>query len=142
VPAASRRCGPPSTSRYCGLNQSFIKIGASFFGGTGAGANSAGRGRGSGVDDGVWRCRGESVSPKWFNQAAIADSGDGASGGAAGVAWAWAEAKANSKKDRENATVFSAVIWIIFAPTLPSVVYGRLTGNRAMLRRNPRPPSV
>jgi hypothetical protein len=36
---------------------------------------------------------------------AIADSGDGASGAAA-----WAEAKANSKKDRENVAVFNAVI--------------------------------
>ena len=104
--AASRRPGPSSTSRCYGLNQSFIKTGASFFGGTGAGASSAGRGRGSGVDDG--RCGGAPVSPKWFNQVAIADSGDGASGGAAGVAWAWAEA--NSKKDRENAVVFSEVI--------------------------------
>jgi hypothetical protein len=50
------------------------------------------------------------VSPKWFNQVAIVDSGDGASGDAAGVPWAWAEAKANSKKDRENVAVFNAVI--------------------------------
>ena len=92
------------------LNQSFIKTGASFFGETGAGPSSAGRGRGSGVDDGVWRCGGAPVSPKWFNQVAIADSGDGASGGAAGVARAWAEAKASSKKDRENAALFNRVI--------------------------------
>jgi hypothetical protein len=86
--------------------KSFIRIGSSFFGGTGAEASSAGRGRGSGVDDGVWRCGGAPVSPKWFNQVAIADSGDGASGAAA----AWAEAKANSKKDRENVAVFNGVI--------------------------------
>ena len=143
----SRRFPPPWSveySRCYDLNQSFIKTGASFFGETGAGPSSAGRGRGSGVDDGLPRCGGVPASPKWFNQVAIAESGDGASGGAAGVAWAWAGAKTNSKKDRENAAVFNAVIRIIkdrFAPTLPSVAYASLTRNRAMLRRNLQPPS-
>ena len=71
----SRRFPPPWSveySRCYDLNQSFIKTGASFFGETGAGPSSAGRGRGSGVDDGVWRCGGVPASPKWFNQVAIA----------------------------------------------------------------------
>jgi hypothetical protein len=54
----------------------------SSFDATGADA-TAGRGRGRGVDDGIWRCEGASVSPRWFNQVAIAESGDGASIGAA-----------------------------------------------------------
>ena len=50
--------GDAGTSRCYDLNQSFIKTGASFFGETGAGPSSAGRGRGSGVDDGLPRCGG------------------------------------------------------------------------------------
>jgi hypothetical protein len=74
---------------------------------TGAGVSSAGLGRGSGIDDVARRCGGVRGWAKWFNQVAIADSGDRASGDAAPCAWA--DAHANGRKITQNAAAFDTV---------------------------------
>jgi hypothetical protein len=109
------------------MDQSYIGTGAGLFNAAGAGASSAGLGRGSGVDDAARRCCGTRGWPKWSNHVASAESGDCASGAAADCAWAWAGAPANSRQIRWNATVRNAVTCIVFPPT---VTHGSATWYR------------
>jgi hypothetical protein len=101
-------------------------VGVVFFDTPGRGTNSdhslfAGLGRGNGDE---WRPARSWLAPlpaTWFNHVvkscAIADRGDGASVGAPLVAaCAWADAKTDSKKNREKLTVPNTLAFIIFAP--------------------------
>lgn len=87
--------------------QSYIGIGVGLLRATGAGVSSAGLDRGSGIDDVARRCGGARGWAKWFNQVAIADSGDRASGDAEPCAWA--DAQANGRKITQNAAALDAM---------------------------------